>query len=104
VHILEFDADAGDVVGMTNRYPLYSGMNVRSATANGVPAELRHSDGRNLFYVCAACQGQTRARWRIELDAVLENIDVSVLLAGADTVTPLIEAKAADGSGAQPAQ
>jgi hypothetical protein len=104
LHQLEFEAAAADVVGMTNRYPLYSGLNVRHATANGVPAELRYSDGRTMLYACAACQRQTRAHWRIELDAVPENIDVTVLLAGADTVTDMQEGKPASGSAAQVAQ
>ena len=82
-NVFEFDAGPGDVVAVTNRYPPFAGLTIGSATANGMPAKLMHSDGKAFLYRCEACGADAAVHWRIPLDGVAANLDVTVLLARA---------------------
>ncbi len=84
-NVYEFDTNAADIVGLANRYPMYSGLAVRSVDANGRAASRRYTDGRLFLYACAGCVAGERVRWRVELDAVAENIDVAVIEADGRT-------------------
>lgn len=74
-----FDAEAGDAVVLTNRLPLAAPMTVDAVVADGQPARLADDDGSERVYVCAACAGGARVRWRVDVQAVTGNIDLVVL-------------------------
>ena len=84
LQVYEFDSGVADIVGMANRYPMYTGLAVHSISVNGRPASQRYADGRLFLYACGDCAQDERVHWRVELDAVAENIDVTVIEADSD--------------------
>lgn len=75
----EFDAEAGDAVVLTNRLPLAAPMTIDAVVAGGQPARLADDDGSERVYLCAACADGARVHWRVDVQAVIGNIDLVVL-------------------------
>jgi hypothetical protein len=84
-HVYEFESGASDVVSATNRFGEIAPMNMRSISADGQPARKLFDEGDSLFYACAACSSTQNVHWRIELDAVEENLDLVVISANRDS-------------------
>jgi len=77
-HTYEFDAQPRDVVALTNRFNLIAPLEVGKITVNGQAPRKAFDEGDSLLYVCSGCTNAV-AHWRIELNAIEENIDVAVI-------------------------
>jgi hypothetical protein len=85
--VYEFDAGAADVVALTNLYPTFQQLVVRSADVGGKPAQALFEDGRMFVYRCVDCARDVRAHWRLDLVGLAANLDLVVL--PADGVLPV---------------
>ena len=75
----EFDAQATDVVLLTNRKPGVAPMNVHTVTANANLVPLLYDDGGSLLYRCDVCANETIVHWRMMLSGVEQNLDLVVV-------------------------
>lgn len=74
-----FDAGAADAVVLTNRMPNAAPMRVVHVSANGAAATVAGGDGSSTTYRCGACAAGTRVAWRVDVEAVAENLDLVVV-------------------------
>lgn len=74
-----FDASGKDAVVLTNRMPNAAPMQVIAVSTDGLVQSANGSDGSSFGYRCEACVGRARVAWRIEVDAVVENLDLVVV-------------------------
>lgn len=75
----EFDADAQDVVVLTNRFPMLAPMYAAVVTADTRAATNRYDDGGSVVYACADCGTARRVHWRMEVHGIAGNLDLVVL-------------------------
>lgn len=78
--VFDFDANAGDVIVLTNRMRTAAPMTVDAAVADGKPARILSDDGGSLLYGCVDCTPTARVHWHMEVTAVEANLDLVVLL------------------------
>lgn len=75
----EFDADAEDVVVLTNRFPMLAPMQASVVTADARAAISRLDDGGSVVYVCDGCGTGRRVHWHMDVYGIAGNLDLVVL-------------------------
>ncbi len=77
----DFDAAAGDVVALTNRFPLVAPLTLDSVMANDAPAKLLFSEGKGFIYACANCTADAApVHWHLRGTGIEQYLDLVVLL------------------------
>ena len=76
---LSFDADADDVVAVTNRLPMFAPLDVESVSIEGSVAREILFDGTTRFYRCTDCDRRLRHSWTMRILGVEKNCDVVVV-------------------------